>query len=103
MKLKISKPVARKLFYSNHEITLMPVKCRIDSDSFTYTIKNNGTLNEFDSAINAFEYYNCNKDNGYYCKFFVDVPLPTTDFETYNDMTSRNHTLTEALSYMTTD
>ena len=86
--IRINKPLARRMFYSGHNITVVPCKCGVDNeiakaevsmfcggedDPLTLTVR-------FDSFVRDFEFYNCNKDTGYYSHFYVTEE----DMEQYN-------------------
>ena len=66
--IRINKPLARKMFYSGHNIIVVPCKCGVDNeiakaevsmfcggedDPLTLTLR-------FDSFVRDFEFYNCN-------------------------------------------
>ena len=70
--IRIKKPLARKMYYSGHTITVVPCKCGVnnkvakselsmfcgdDTDPLT-------TANIFDMTVRDFAHYNCNQDTG---------------------------------------
>ena len=78
---KINKPTARKMYNCGFPIYLIPCKCRfVDPDSddkFWITPVKISILdceeeqNKFDRTVNAFEYYNCNVELGYYSAYYA--------------------------------
>ena len=80
--IRIKKPLARKMYYSGHTITIVPCKCGVNNtvakaeldmqkdincgDEDVLTISN-----RFDRVVREFEWYNCNKDTGYYAHYYV--------------------------------
>ena len=79
--IRIKKPLARKMYYSGHKITVVPCKCGVNNEvgrMEIITLENGGK--EFDRLIREFEWYNCNKDTGYYAHYYVTE----TDMNIYN-------------------
>lgn len=77
---RITKPIARKMY--NHGISILLLPCNvIDSivDGSHPWLKpitislftSEDDSNKFDRAVNAYEYYNCNAELGYYSHYFV--------------------------------
>ena len=89
--IRIKKPLARKMYYSGHTITIVPCKCGVNNivakaeldiqkdincgDEDVLTISN-----RFDRVVGEFEWYNCNSETGYYSHYYVTE----TDMNTYN-------------------
>lgn len=86
---KVNKPLARKMYNNGLTIILVPCKCAVDNkvaraeismlncddtDPITFTLANG-----FESRVREFEYYNCNKDTGYYASYYVS----DKDYESY--------------------
>lgn len=75
---RINKRVARKLFEQGVVITVLPCKANprspwwhgLDWDK-NYLISI-GEEPDFDKLYNAFVYYNCNYETGYYPAFYVE-------------------------------
>lgn len=86
---KINKPTARKMYNHGFSIFLVPCKCRFvdpesDEKSWVTPVKISildceEEQNKFDRTVNAFEYYNCNAELGYYPAFYVKEQ----DYELY--------------------
>lgn len=70
--IKIRKNTARKLFNNGKELILMPCKCHWGAVGLMGIAisKNYITHADFDSLVNAFEYYNCNSQLGNYTAFY---------------------------------
>lgn len=79
---QINKPTARKLYDEGEYIYLLP--CRVNSfivfdrnyKGFVQPVMickdtSDDTENKFDRAVNAYEYYNCNSQMGYYAHYFI--------------------------------
>lgn len=70
---KINKSRARKEFDTGHPIWIAACHLRpetgirLNSDCY----KNLGQ--DFDKIINAFQYYNCNNDTGYYPAYYLET------------------------------
>lgn len=83
---RITKAAARKLYNSGHTIRICAVNMspvniwgaysdtnnreytNISSDGFNNTIAKNKA---FETVVNAFIYYNCNHETGYYPAFYI--------------------------------
>lgn len=70
---RVPKSVARVVFDNGDNVYLLPNKVRFDNAwikpyRFDYT-------NElsFDSAVNAYIYYNCNRETGLSCAYFIMI------------------------------
>lgn len=80
--LRITKSQARKRYMNGGTIYLLP--CRMNPDNHAQAPMlvrlhryGNETgrpdfsdQNSFDTVVNAFEYYNCDKERGYYTAFY---------------------------------
>lgn len=70
--IRINKPTARKLFRQGKVIHLFPCKANIDSPWWNggvqISLEDGDT---FDHLVNAFEWYNCNCETGYYTHYYV--------------------------------
>ena len=76
---KISESWARKMYYAGYRVVLVPSKCHVRNTLFRAEIKLNGEKPEelaeatdFDGIVNAFEYYNCDKELGRHSAFYVE-------------------------------
>lgn len=80
---RINKPTARRMYYQGYDIKLLP--CKV-SDSVVTGVPHDydwikpveinissctEDANKFDRSVNAYEYYNCNAELGYYSHYFV--------------------------------
>ena len=75
-----NKKIARKA-YNDGETILVYTSNVIPNNMWigAYTInKLDGiaTSTDFDTRINSFEFHNCNNENGYYSKFYVELSKP---------------------------
>ncbi len=71
---RIRKDVARRLFNEGRTIYLTPSNVAVSDSNMwikPYAIKNRSEKS-FDDAVNAFEYYNCNYELGYYTNFWIN-------------------------------
>ena len=72
---RFSKPIARHLYNRGCKVLLFPCKANISSLWINnYTIsRETGSheFNEFDRTVNAFIFYNCNAEIGYYPHYYV--------------------------------
>lgn len=76
MYYKVTKPIARKLFDNGEEIHLLP--CKIPNSALMNDgpispaiISKSGDKDQFNTAVNYFEYYNCNYETGYYAHYYI--------------------------------
>lgn len=76
--IRINKPLARKMYYSGHTITVVPCKCGVDNivakTDMNYLLDSkcgDDMTNRFDRVVREFEYYNCNSETGYYVSYYV--------------------------------
>lgn len=69
---KINKATARKLFNEGKEIWMtacnMRPECGVLLNAPIYT-----DLTDFDKAVNAFQYYNCDYERGYRVAFYLET------------------------------
>lgn len=83
---RISKTAARKLYNAGETIRICAVKMSpvniwgayadatpaaftvVSSDGFNTTVARN---KDFETVVNAFRFYNCNHETGYYPAFYV--------------------------------
>ena len=72
---KINKPTARKMYNLGCSIMLLPCKVRLDNEWVKPTtislFDSEYDINEFNRAVNDYEYYNCNAELGYYAHYYV--------------------------------
>ena len=72
---RVRKDVARRLFKEGKTIYLTPSNVLADNSNMwikPFPIRQEGEGEEsFDDHINAFEYYNCNYQSGYYTNFWT--------------------------------
>lgn len=70
---RISKTAARKAYYQGTPIYIVP--CYLRPDNMYMPAVEIGPWGEdvsgFDNRVNAFEYYNCNHETGYYTAFYL--------------------------------
>ena len=79
--IRIKKPLARKMYYSGHKITVVPCRCGVNNEAARMqiiTLEKCGK--EFDKLIREFEGHNCNAETGYYSHYYVTE----TDMNIYN-------------------
>lgn len=68
---RISKKKAMKLYEAGNTVHMTSCKMRPGSIwQPTVEVKNDGET-EFNTVVNAFEYYNCDYGRGYYASFYV--------------------------------
>lgn len=74
--IRIYKPEARKRFMRGEQIFVLPCKVRLGNPwiqpSMIYKDEQNPEAT-FDRIIREYEWYNCNKDTGYYAAYYVEV------------------------------
>ena len=71
---RVRKDVARRLFNEGRTVYLTPSNVVADDSNMwikPYPINNRAGEN-FDNAVNSFEYYNCNYELGYYTNFWIN-------------------------------
>lgn len=77
---RVNKPTARKLYNKGCNIWLLP--CKVNEGALqdlNQWIKphiisissSEDNINQFDRAVNSYEYYNCNAELGYYSHYYV--------------------------------
>lgn len=77
--VKINKAKARKMYNAGFEIALLP--CKVSAAAFEVhgwirpiTINfetSKDSINRFDRTVDAYQYYNCNAECGYYPAYYV--------------------------------
>ena len=70
--VKVRKNVAREMYYQGMYINILPSKVPMNNKFISPAIVNffdNHT--DFEVLVNAFMYYNCNKELGYYPHYYV--------------------------------
>ena len=74
MLVKINKNKAERLFKEGKKITLVPCKLRIGAPWHPESrIKRTGEAYcNFQSVVNAFIYYNCSSETGYYPHYYIE-------------------------------
>ena len=70
---KIKKPTAKKMFDKGKAIYLLPCRIQLGSSWFQ-PVKIIKDLNceDFNGAVNGFEYYNCTNETGKYAHFYIE-------------------------------
>ena len=71
---RVRKDVARRLYNEGKTIYLTPSNVAASDSNFwikPYAIKN-GSERNFDDYVNAYEYYNCGYELGYYTNFWIN-------------------------------
>lgn len=75
--LRINKAQARKAFNLGRDVFIVPVKMMPTNDWGTTINRNQplgiGRTRSFDEIVNAFIFYNCLSETGYYPAFYVKV------------------------------
>ena len=71
---KIRKPTAKKVFEEGKSVYLLPCKMQLNN-SWLQPVRIVKGLNceDFDVAVNSFEYYNCTNETGKYTHFYEEV------------------------------
>ena len=70
---RVNKSVARKLFNLGKDIFMIPCKANPHSPWTGFAVINNSEGDVFDKIVNAYEYYNCNSEMGYYPHYYVEM------------------------------
>lgn len=68
---KVYKQTAKKAYNEGKEVYLLPSKVPL-GNSYIFPVricKTDGQ--EFEKLVNAFEYYNCNKEVGTYASYYI--------------------------------
>lgn len=69
---RVNKPTARRLFMDGQSVTICPCNMRpIGIWGMGAVISKKEADDTFDRIVNAFEYYNCNAETGYYASFYI--------------------------------
>lgn len=76
--IRVKKPLARKMYYSGHTITVVPCKCGVDNEvakvelsMFCGDTDPLTLANRFDTTVRLFEWHNCNAELGYYAHYYI--------------------------------
>lgn len=69
---KVSKTRARVLFDRGEWVYLMPSKILFSNKWIAPAVIHQDTELSFDGAVDAFTYYNCNKETGR-CAYYIEV------------------------------
>lgn len=91
---RVTRTTAKKLYNMGKAVLLVP--CNLNPDGLfvgLYDLRKKESETPFETAVNAFEYYNCtNTETGRYTAFYI--PNRTIDAFTGGDVTSDTlHTL----------
>lgn len=73
---RITKGVARKLFNKGHDVYVLPCNVRLDSIWVSPTLIPKEY--DFDKVINEYTYYNCNRELGTYCSYYISKSKEVT-------------------------
>lgn len=67
--------IAKKCFDHDLPVMVCPVNMYPLSKYYSCSvwIRKNDNYDTFDKAVNAFEYYNCNHETGYYTAFYIPM------------------------------
>ena len=74
--VRVNKPTARKMY--NYGLTVNLLPCKVSTNSVWIRpfainkFESEYSENKFDRTVNAFQYYNCNTETGYYPSFYVN-------------------------------
>lgn len=70
---KVNKTTAKNMYNQGYTVYLVPCKCAFDFDAhWVRPIPiNNSNDGDFDSSVNAFIAYNCNRELGKYPHYYV--------------------------------
>lgn len=71
--VKVDKRKAKKAYDAGKEVTLLPCKVRMRNKMILPVRISNESGATFEASVNAFEYYNCNRELGSYAHFFIDA------------------------------
>ena len=81
---RISKAAARKVYAAGLHLILCPVGMRPDTPWHIEAFVEHRN-ESFDSVVNAFEYFNCNAETGYYTAFYAPIKIKPGRKEEKND------------------
>lgn len=70
--VRVNKKVARDLYNAGETVWLIPDMMRLYNAWQSPCLVNNKTERAFDTVVNEFQYYNCDKERGRGVKYFVD-------------------------------
>ena len=68
---RVTKKQARAAYDSGLTILFCPVKMRPFTAWHLETCVDKSSGRSFDSTVNEFEYYNCNRETGMYTAFYI--------------------------------
>lgn len=70
---RISKRAARRIYDNGGELTIIACKLSPENTFYNFGITTNKTRCDatFDQFVNAYEFYNCNYECGYYAAFYI--------------------------------
>lgn len=70
---RISKRAARRVYDNGGELTIIACKLSPENTFYNFGITTNKTRcgASFDQFVNAYEFYNCNYECGYYAAFYI--------------------------------
>lgn len=71
---RISKHAARRVYDNGGVITIIACKLSPENTFYNFGITTNKTRcggATFDQFVNAYEFYNCNYECGYYAAFYI--------------------------------
>lgn len=70
---RISKRAARRVYDNGGELTIIARKLSPENTFYNSGITTNKTRCDvtFDQLVNAYEFYNCNYECGYYAAFYI--------------------------------
>jgi hypothetical protein len=74
---RINKKLARSLYNKDNTscivIYLLPCKVNLNNMWISLTPIKKYLHGDFDTNINAYEYYNCNNELGYYASYYIEI------------------------------
>ena len=70
---RISKRAARRIYDNGGELTIIACKLSPENTFYNFGITTNKAMHgaTFDQFVNAYEFYNCNYECGYYAAFYI--------------------------------
>lgn len=70
---RISKRAARRVYDNGGELTIIACKLSPENIYYNFGITTNKTMYgaTFEQLVNAYEFYNCNYEYGYYAAFYI--------------------------------
>lgn len=70
---RVTKKQARAAYNSGSTVLFCPVKMRPFTPWHLEQYIGKGSGDTFDTAVNGFEYYNCNGETGHYTAFYAQI------------------------------